>query len=404
MKKRKLHIHPIIAFFIFAFLLGFIYTLLVYQGYWRTLISGFSSISIFWYPLILIGCFYLTLTFHELGHLVAFKLKGVHIRAIYITIFTWIKQDKGFVFKINLKLWVLFGGLVIPDMEDIEDEETYQKVLHAFQYSLIAAPFVTIALLILTWIIFLVLWFFTFSFVWIGLFGLITIIVSLLSAIYIYSFTLSNPMFYGDFVAHKKMKEDPIFQLIQINQYVMFSTLSKKSFHPFLWTKSKELAKTITTPQNRFQTILLQNYLEGMIEYGMKKDLIIDQKLKNINVNSHTRTEQGLLFLYDLCFYHYLNQDVERAYLLFEQIQIKASKKIPDKLKTYLKVKAMHIMHIEYQDAFLNDPENYYLGMSWIFDGIVDFISSIQEQHKKLPFQLYECAINLEEEKEKSDA
>src|SRR5690554_1605505 len=152
--------------------------------------------------------FYITLIFHELGHFIAFKVQKIKLRALYITIFVFYKTKEGWRFTIKPKLWVLFGGLVVPDLELIEDDKTYHEIAKKFAISLITAPIVTISLLGFTIIMFILTVIFSTNSLWIGTISIMTFYVILLSALYIYTFKLSNQNFYGDFVAYKKMKDD----------------------------------------------------------------------------------------------------------------------------------------------------------------------------------------------------
>ena len=152
MKKRRWIYLPIIVF-----LIGCIYTILIYNGIWFKLTSGLKSLSLIGYLLWFIFAFYFTLTLHELGHFLAFYFQKVKLRAIYLTIFVFYKNEKGWHFTIKPKLWILFGGLVVPDLGEIRNEEEYKSLSSKFSKSLIAAPIVTISLLVITLITFVLL-------------------------------------------------------------------------------------------------------------------------------------------------------------------------------------------------------------------------------------------------------
>ncbi|MDX9691007.1 MAG: hypothetical protein RBT45_01035 [Acholeplasmataceae bacterium] len=403
-KKNKKWLH-LAYFFLFAFFLGFIYTLLVYVGIWHKITLGFKAIPFWAYPLWLIFSFYFTLTCHELGHFFSFIFQKVSIRALYITIFIFYKSEKGFRISINPKLWVLFGGLVVPELGVIDNEETYQKKVKAFTNALITAPIVTIVLLISSWILTILLMIYSNHSNLIGLVTLNTIFITLLSLLYIYTFRLSNPIFYGDIVAHKKMKTDQIFQMVQISQYTMFSLVESDSTEAFLFDKTRYFLKQTAFNYSLMHIMLLTQYIEGILYKKYEIDLEIDSKIRNLNINQFLRNEQGFMLANDLAYYYYVNQDVDKAYQVIKQIYSKEYTKLNKKLFTYIKKKSYHLLHLEDNHDFLSNKENIYLGAIWIFDRLIDPFLNLNEQHEPFPFVTYATEVNLEvdEDKEKSD-
>jgi hypothetical protein len=395
-----------IYFLIFSFFIGVIFVLLVYSGLWLKFRLGLKTISWWSWFIYLIFAFYLTLTLHELGHFFAFYFQKIKLRAIYLTIFVFHKTKKGWRFTIKPKLWVLFGGLVVPDMDPIEDEKTYQDISNKFSKALIAAPIVTISFLGITILTFILTYIFSTNSQWIGFMTLFTLYVILLSTLYIYTFKLSNQMFYGDFVAYEKMKTDPIFRFVQLNQYLSFG-LKEKKYSTFLWEKSKTLINENDIKRDAFYMTLLMTYLEGVIYEDMKPDPQVELKLKKIPVGSFAKVEHGLIALYDICLYHYYLGHVEKAYQLLEQIEKRQGSKINERIKVYFNKKTKHVMHIQYAQEFLDDKENYPAEQSWIFEPIMDIYEDMETLHKPLDFKPYvtlvDLSVNEEEDIKKSD-
>lgn len=404
-KKKHNHIFGVLYFFIFAFFLGFFYTLLVYQGIWSKISQGLSLIPLWAYPLWLLFSFYLTLTLHELGHFFAFLFQNIKIRALYITMFIFYRDQKGWKFSINPKLWALAGGLVVPDLGEMNDEETYQKTVKSFAISLWVAPIVTIAFLIISIISTLLITIFSSNNTLIGIFIINTVFVSLLSTLYIYSFKLSNPMFYGDLVAYKKMKEDPVFQLIQVSQYTLFSLHESKLTNDFLFKKIEETIKQTVLNHTLFHTLLLTQYIEDILVNKYPIDPQIDHKLRHLNIQPYLRNEQGFMLVNDLIYFHYVNKDVALAYHLLNQTYSQTYPKLNEKLFNYMRKKTYHLVHLEDNQAFLDNKDNLYLGIIWIFDRLIDPYAYLSESHEPLPYTPYVCEINLEvqQENKKSD-
>jgi hypothetical protein len=404
-KKKHNHIIGILYFFIFAFFLGFFYTLLVYQGIWSKITQGLGLIPLWAYPLWLLFSFYLTLSLHELGHFFAFLFQHIKIRALYITMFIFYRDQKGWKFSINPKLWALAGGLVVPDLGEMNDEETYQKTVKSFAISLWVAPIVTIVFLIISIISTLLITIFSSNITLIGIFIINTIFISLLSTLYIYSFKLSNPMFYGDLVAYKKMKDDPVFQLIQVSQYTLFSLYESKSTNDFLFKKIEETIKQTVLNHTLFHTLLLTQYIEDILVNKYPIDPQIDHKLRHLNIQPYLRNEQGFMLVNDLIYFHYVNKDVALAYHLLNQTYSQTYPKLNEKLFNYMRKKTYHLVHLEDNQAFLDNKDNLYLGIIWIFDRLIDPYAYLSESHEPLPYTPYVCEINLEaqEENKKSD-
>lgn len=245
MKKFKF-----IYWLLFAFFVGVIYSLLVYQGIWSKWGSGLKTVPFYMYIVWLLLTFYTSLTIHELGHLISFVVQGVKIRALYLTIFIFYKTEKGWRFRVNWKLWVLLGGLVVPDLGVIDRDEAFQKMKKKFSIALITAPIVTIVLWALVFTIFILTLILSSNLAFIGAMTVITLYLTLLTLLYVHTFRLSNPLFYGDFVAYKKMKEDPVFQTAQIAQYTIFSLEPSKETDQYFFYQAEALIKKTSMHRN----------------------------------------------------------------------------------------------------------------------------------------------------------
>jgi len=385
---------------IIAFLIGYIYTALVYNGIWFNLRTGLSRIPFYMWIVWLIVSFYLTLTLHELGHFFAFRIQGIKLRALYLTIFVFYRNEKGWRFLIKPKLWILLGGLVVPDLGEIKNDDDYQKVANKFGVALITAPIVTLSILLLTWVIFIMTLYSSSNIVTLGIIAVMTLWITLLSLLYIYTFTLSNPMFYGDMVAYKKMKKDAVFQLAQIHQYQMFSLTDSKETEIFLWQKAKDAIKKHTLHHHTTDIALYMAYIDGILHLNQEIDTQVDLKIQRLSTHLFTRSEQGLTLLYEVCHYYYKTRRPDQAYRLFEFIQERASKKVSEHVLEYLKKRSMHIMHLAYDDVYLNDLKHITMGNTWIFEPILDLHEMLKNAHEKLPFVPYLTLVDLKKEEE----
>lgn len=398
MKKFKF-----LWFILISFLIGFIFTFLVYMGLWSTLIDSFRLVPFWVYVILIPIVFYITLTCHELGHLIAFRVQGVKIRALYLTIFVFYKNEKGWHVTVKPKLWVLFGGLVIPDLPHVKNEKELTNLNRIFARALITAPIVTIVIMSASILSFLLVWIFGQASLGFGVLTIFMIYTTLLSSLYIYTFRLNTKHLYGDFVAYKKMKEDPIFQFAEITQYISLSLQTDEDY-TFLYQKAQAIIEAQPKITNQmFLIVTLMTYLEGVIEHQYPPSMKIDAMLNNIVIQRFMYSEEGLTLLYTIAAYHYYQGHVDDSYQLLEKIEHKASKRIPEKLRIYLKHKYEHMLHIAYHQDFLANNDNIYVGQSWLFEAIEDPYETAKKDHIQLPFQHYVCDIPEEKEKMPSE-
>ncbi len=397
MKKYRL-----LIYILSCFIIGFVFTYLVYIGLWTRLIDGFSNVPFWLYLLLIPIVFYITLTLHELGHLIAFRVQGIRIRALYLTVFVFYKDEKSWHFKFVPKLWVLFGGLVVPDLPQIKNEEEMNQVVKKFAISLMAAPIVTISVMSLSILVFFFTWVFSSFVLWFGIITIFMIYTTLLSILYIYTFKLNTKHLYGDFVAYRKMKDDPLFQFAEIYQYLSFSL--SEDHHSYIYQKAQSLIEAQPKLNHQiFLIVTIMAYLDGVIHQHFPNSDTIYQRLSSLPIKRFVTSEEGLTLVYNLAEYEYFLGHVENAYQIVDVAAKQAGKRIPIKMKDYLKNRTEHVLHIAYHDEFLNDNENIYIGQGWLFEAISDPYEAAKKEHKKLPFQIYACDIPEVNEKMPSE-
>ena len=394
-----------ILLLVFAFVMGFVFSLLMYQGYWYRFVDGLKTLSWYEYPIWLVLTFMITLTFHELGHLVCMVVQGIKIRALYLYMILIYRTEKGWRIKLKPKLWFLLGGFVVPDLGVIEDDETYKTIVDKFAKSLQAGPRVTIGFLCVSIIAFILAIAFDWNSGFTGILSLLMFYTIILSSLYIKSFKLSNASFYGDFVAYKKMKDDIIFQLVEISQYRSFSLIESKETDLYLFNQIKKIMKNSELKSSLFNQVLIIGYIEGVCYNGYEDDQDIQMKLMRYPLHPHYRSEQGITLLYDIALYYYHLGLVEKSYQLIDEIKKKANQKIDEKMRTYLELKHQHILHIADHSEFLSQKDNFVFRLSGLFEDLVDLSEMTKLMHEKRPFQPWFTEVHLfDEDKQKSDS
>lgn len=387
----------ILKFALIFFVIGFLLSFLIDQGILSKFFHALGEIPWYIYPLGLIITFYLTLTIHEFGHLFSFLLQGVKIRALYLTIFVFVKEKKKIRFKVYPKLWVLLGGLVIPDLAKIETNEDYDQTVKIFRNALISAPITTISYMGLSILGFMFAMIFMDPSFGLGIIIMHMIYVTLLSILYIYTFKLSTQSLYGDFVAYQKMKDDPMFTFAQISQYTEFSSMESEKEKRFIFDYATNLLKVAPKMTDLFVQHILLYYLEGITKRDYPTDSVVESKIKQINIHSFIRNEQGLFAFHEIILHDYKLKKVEEAYDKFEHVKKINRKKIDHKLITYLNYKTEHQINLCDHQSFLENKHNIYIGDHWIFEPVIDPYQTYLEDTNKLPFIPYLCEVTFEE-------
>jgi hypothetical protein len=387
--------YRIVCLLFFAFFLGVMHSFLVYTGYLEKFILGARMIPFYYYPLFLIGTFYITLSVHELGHLFSFKIQGVKIRALYLTMFVFYKKHSKWHFTIRPKLWVLFGGLVVPDIQSIHDETAFINLRRKFSVALMSAPISTILFALVTLILFILSVFELNSLVFIGFMFIFALFTILWSLLYYMTFNLHTQSLYGDFVAYRLIKEDDLFALSQITQYTMFSSAIDQKTSEFLFDKINMTLNATQLNYSLFCQMLIINYIHGILYENRMIDKNLHTKLIKYAKTIPIRDEHSLSTAYELCAYLYKLHLVEDAYVLFDRIEKSKSKKIDQKISFYLLKKIEHQLGMFNHLEYLSKKEHIHIGQMWIFEPLIDPYEIEKETHIVLPYIEYSCKVDL---------
>lgn len=393
MKNRKIIYHLLICF-----IAGLIVSSLAFSGQLAIILNGLSLIKWWLYPIIIILAFYVTLTIHELTHFMSFKRSRTKLRAIYLTIFIFYKTDQGWRFKVDPRLWILFGGLVVPDLAKIKNDEDYKKITTSFKKSLFAAPMATIIYMVFTILTCLLCLMYVKNAFLIGFYFIYTLIVSILSVIYIKSFNVSTSNIFGDFVAYKKIDHNPWFQLVQFMQYQSLS-LHNHGYNLYLFNRAKTLLNTRKYINQLFHFMVLNYYLEGINDHNQSHDEALDKLFDHLKFESFKKNEMGLLTLFEFAIFLYDQGKVERSYQMYEKAKKHTYKDVDEQLTTYLYKRYEHVTYLHDHQSYLNQKEHIYTELTWIFEHLIDPYKDIDLKHKKRVYQPFVCLVELDQNK-----
>lgn len=378
-----------------AFIMGFIFSFLVYQGYWYRFVDGLKTVPWYMYFLMIFITFFVTLIIHELTHLCTFVFQGIKIRALYIHMLIIYRSTKRWHIKLKPKHIALIGGFVVPNLPAIEDEDTYQIVIHKFRMALITAPYATIFFLGLTIALFLISIAFNFSTPFIGFWSVFSLWTVIFSWLYIKSFKVSNKSYYGDFIAYEKMKNEPIFQLIQMVQYTGFSLAATEQTHSFLHQKMTDMLVENPLKQRLFEQLLMLNYMDGVMTNGFKDHTIVHDKILKYPIHQTFHSEQGVIIFYEIASYLYVTGNVEESYQRYQMIKQKAIKNVDKEILEYLEKKFEHQCHVCYHEHYLREHEDQAFRMQRLFEDLIDKKEMIEVLHKPFLFQEWFTHVDL---------
>ena len=317
--------------------------------------------------LIILITYIVLIAAHELGHFFIFKKNNIKMRALFITVFMFIKENGSWKFGFKPNKITAIGGIAIPDVDSVKDEDDFKKIQRSFARALIAGPVTSILFglisvgIVLTFILIVknsylssMLFTIAFSIVMITLFIIIT------------SF-FKNEIVIGDFPAYKMAKIDEFFVAIQYYHYAFFSTNFEKVREENKYLKFvlyKGLAKKLEEKNLHIYTLqiidtLLVEYLAGVIkEIPEELDNYVDFLLNNDKAfNKVKDSEQVMILWFNIVRLLYINRcDKERAVELFENIKMMVDE---ENMVVKYKIKQTeHLLGIKDNSEYLKEKKN----------------------------------------------
>lgn len=364
----------IVTYLLFSFMVGFLVAFFIYNQTFPKLADSFKIIPWWGYLGLIFLTFLLTLSIHELTHALVFRIKGVRIKAIYLFIFKFIKKNKLFIPSIDFRLAILGGGLVVPDLDPITNQEEYDKISKIFSKSLIAAPIATIVFMVMMIIADFFLILFVNNLYLLGIFTVVTIITIIFSLLYIAASKASTDQIAGDFVAYKRILNDELFRLNAISSYLIFNDKSAIASKEFMNNKRLNYLLRNNQSYNAFNQVLLIDYLSEVIFEDEDVNNLIEKRVLYLNMERLAKTSNGLELGYLIIFRKYQLGLIQDAYQ-DKNVLENASKetKIPTKELIYKEKKANHLLNIKDESEFLNNYKNIYQGLNFIYKGLIDF-------------------------------
>lgn len=346
--------------------------------FFSTWLGGYIQIPFYAHAIYFIGSFFAVVLCHELAHTLAFLIKGIKPKLILVLMFVFYRSDRWHL-KIDFKLLLLGGGIVMPEFNPLESKNDIDKYQKATTYSLLFAPIFTIVSASILLLLNVLFWYHVPSLTVVSLY------VALFSAFFTYTSTLSAAGMFGDFVAYKKVTTDPVFGLSIVSQYVDDMT-------PFHYQIIKETL--FRQPMYDFKLHLL-NFYGVLLEKGIHTDTEMDsdllEKTKTLvgqvyTVRQILRQQQMFVLVQMAIGYLYRCHEDELVTKLLTIFNSELeSSKLSDAVKTYYQKQTSHLLGMTDESEYLATSNASKLGF---IDQILSHMPEYQEDEKSRSQQI----------------
>ena len=387
MKKRN----KILKLVLFVAISSFILSMLMHNGYWNRLMTGIKSIKWYYHILLVFFNFFLIILIHELGHLFSFVFSKIKIKALFVLIFI-LRKDKRWHFEIKLKNIKLIGGLVVPILPEITNDEEYLDVKNKFSKALIMGPITSVVYFVLITLTFILVWFLTKNYYLIGIL-FTTFVVSLPMTLLIHiSSKLNTNNLYGDYVAYDKFKEDK-FSLLQIIQYAGFNNEEKKQEELYILNKLDDFVSNNKLGYGLFDLGIAMYYL---MYYLGSKDFearAVNKVLNYYNITSLASSKNGLELAYLIAAVNYKLGNLEQAFLDFNKIKTINNRYIEEDKQELLKLQYENMLNINDNSEAILKSRDVLMKDFDILASIFNIDEELKQMTKRLDFKVYETVI-----------
>lgn len=318
---------------------------------------------------------YLSATFiHEITHFITFRLRRIKIRALYIWPLILYKKENKWHFKFRQINALTFGGIVIPDLHIIENDNALNRIRKDFEAVMIVAPITSILFNIIVGLLYFV------DYGELKLVGLFYFIGVSMCTVFITltSWAKGNGM-YGDYAAYIMLRKDKGFATYVAYQYMCFSSEYQKEAHSFIRNKVLEGIKEAYNKEYFGDIILdcvntlITEYLTGKIKtmpvVAQQYIILISKKYRQLLIYKNSEILRILLYNLVPYFSRGLKDNsnaIKIHYYLDQYIYTK------NKVCIYYHKRNQHILGLENFLAYLKQPKNIINGILYQLINLFD--------------------------------
>ncbi|MCT2536531.1 M50 family metallopeptidase [Aquibacillus koreensis] len=339
-----------------------------------------------WYSnvFIVLILYILAVGIHELGHAFSFSKNGIKMRAIFITVFLFIKENGRWKLKLRPNNVTLIGGIAIPDVEVVKNNEDIDRLQKTYAKAILAGPLASISLwgvLTILSVLLMVLSPEVISSISFTVAAAITFITMFLLG----SCFVKSEVAIGDFPAYELAKRNRFFVAMQLYQYSLFSTdyetvragntflrrmliegletkLEEKDIHIYTLGLIDQLVTEYLSDTLKELPQVVWNYIDFLTE---------DQE----RLAKLQSTELSLGVYFHIIQLLYTRKETKEKAIHF-YTTIKNELKPSTTMRIYLLKQTEHALGLHDNSAFLNDKNNICIspahGIWKNFDGYFD--------------------------------
>jgi hypothetical protein len=355
----------ILIILIVGIILGFINEFLIDRMFWSFFVQSLGAS--FWLLNILycLIALFLVILVHELGHLMSFVFQNIRIKGIYVLCFVVIKINGKWKFKIFPKFLSLMGGLVIPDLPPIKNDEDYDRIIDVLKKALIAGPDTSIiycGVISFLYIISLLIG----NPIFAGIMFYVFVTTLLLTLIVVKASKVSYQGLFGDYIAERELGKNERFTLAYLLSAYEYATEEEQS-KPYLWKMLiHELGKGLKV-RNTFSLHLLIIYLHTVVFEGEIGCWDIFNQVKNL-APTVSREEAGFILYQYIIYLTYITEGLDKALTLLEK-QKDMKFKVSENVRFYWEVFTNHALKLVDGSKYLNDPKFIHSSQNaWIYE------------------------------------
>lgn len=325
-------------------------------------LPGGQPVSFWWHGLLLLLLFAIHVICHELGHFFTFRRRGLTVRAFYVGPCLFLLTASGYRFTLRFNPLTFIGGIVIPNLDAIVDEEDFNRHRSIFGDAVAAGPRATLITGVFLTLagITLLLWTTATG----RTIGLSLLLANLMiTAVLLWSCLIQNDVAFGDFPAAKLLRQDDFFLANLLYQYTYLALDYEKAVANNHWLRQFLYQQLSTRYQSKAADIHTLGILETFLSAYLAGDrrpcpaVVADYVAFFANHPQHLRKKNNepANLLYQRLILYFAAQSDERAWTLFAALSEPPAK---DKVATYLYRQCACALGSADHRAFLANPAN----------------------------------------------
>ena len=363
-KRKKINLSTVLQVIIGMILgagFGFILASFMYKGVSNKPL-GYKALLLISFIVIYYG----SVIIHECTHFATFVAYETEMRLLVMGPFIFIKKNNKWKFKFKFTGAFAFGGIAMPNLDVIDNNEKFERFRKAFAKVLIAAPLSNIIMNIIVIIVAAIGYKYAtteFSKNYIFFVAISTTFVSLFISL---SSLIKNDLVIGDYRAYYEVLKKKEFAYVCFYQYLMISDKYEAKDKSYL-IENVSLYIEVELNKRSYNTYvigtvdnILNDYLLGKIaELPNVVKEYIDFASANCEelLNAYINTEHPLILLHHIVQYYNTEEATKlRAVELYNKITLIVKHKT--KVLKYYNLRSRHILGFEDNIKFLSDKKN----------------------------------------------